>query len=80
MISATAGSEDAYTDFASDESSMYDSYESYNAAMEKENSADSNEEIIGSEFTPSSEEDNTMSEETALAMDKLMQYGINMIQ
>lgn len=80
MISATAGSEDAYTDFTSDESSMYDSYESYNAAMEKENSADSSEEIIGSEFTPSSEEDNTMSEETALAMDKLMQYGINMIQ
>lgn len=77
MISATSSSEDAYTDFTSDEGSMYDSYESYNAAMEKENNAD---EIIGSEFTPSADEDTEMNEETALAMDKLMQYGINMIQ
>ena len=77
MISTTSSSEDAYTDFTSDEGSMYDSYESYNAAMEKETSAD---EIIGSEFTPSADEDTEMNEETALAMDKLMQYGINIIQ
>ena len=82
LISATESEEDAYTDFTSDDTSasMYDSYESYNAAMGVTETAQVEE-------TPAVEEKKELTEEEIQAQavkseaeDKLMEFGMSLVQ